>query len=840
MIRFLTRIALIALAASFAFPSRAAMDLERPLTPQDIREIRDYVRDESVPHAKRLELAKAAAMLLEFQNRSNEARQFAADFAMRSAGVPPPESVEPEPSAMEPVYVEVAKSLDEGRRGRALDTLRALLKSADGKRPPSLVSLLGLKTGDMLSAYHGLFADLGDRQLGAHGCYTLGVLLIRDRRFNSGGEYLDRARGKLGTPRLERWLTIDRAKLAILTERLDEAGGILEPLLRANPNDPAALYWSAFAELAAGRKESARRLLSRLVPHLYPDPRFLAEAAALALRLDELGTAASILESRESEVEPHPDYYETFYLVRKAQNRPAEATEYLQKAARAETPPFEAAAEWIPERAVDRFLTDLRERRRREIDQLSAPDILSKVYLLLLEYDHEQARKELSSVKPNNELYAYARWMMALLDLRAGREAEAYEVLLDLRGDHPEFRPYEVLALLSDCAARLGKANEAAARASELAEAFPGSLHAQWARAGGGAGGGSLEPDRIHASPMIARHGTYAPAFVLNEIIRHWGDPSSFSLIAAELNISPRGGIAFNQLLSAFLRGTRYQVVPFIGTVETVSEYLRLDVPVVYCEGGFFASQEIDLLCLLTGYDVERRLFRAAGATASAPALLPEGRVLQGICLAVYPMDKIMDLSETAAASASFGEEFLALNTAAALILRGEDFDPKNFEARRKTLAKENARGFIPHQLAMARYIFRREGAAGAEAFINGAEANCAGTPLFWYIKAGIAQSRNQLRAALDSIERAVELDPGELRFQLAHSRLLEKTGNLGGAIARAEELRLLYPEEPSVYAHLIAYYEKAGDAAKRNREEARLKDLLNVSEVKIEMEEGP
>ncbi len=94
-----------------------------------------------------------------------------------------------------------------------------------------------------------------DRDIGAYSYYLLGILAAREGRFVEAERYLDQAKDGLGSPILEKWLTLDRAKIAIAMNNLDQSNELISGLLKANSKDVRALSLSILQDIVQNQKE---------------------------------------------------------------------------------------------------------------------------------------------------------------------------------------------------------------------------------------------------------------------------------------------------------------------------------------------------------------------------------------------------------------------------------------------------------------------------------------------------------------------------------------------------------------------------------------------------------
>ena len=827
----------------FGVPVPAGEDSNFPLSLQDINDARDLILSPEVDFTKRLELASSFTKILEKTNRSQQARLLCLDFFSSIASLI--ESVKEEktaPSLQKP-YTEYAQEIDQGKR---LATMKKIIESLgpEGKTPPPpALSLLALKADDMLTAYYALYADVANRQLTPYGYYVLGILSARQSRFVEAARFLDRVQENLGSAILERWLAIDQVKMAIVNQNLGKADTIIEDLLKKNANDVQALKFKILYFLETGKEDPARQLLARIKPLLYEDPYLLAETASLAMRLNEIATAASILESFENKIEPNRDFYQALVNLRKAQGKTEEAAKYLDKANQVQDTRV-AVGGLLPKNEQDqlmKLLASARDKRRKEIESLGGVDSLATAYLFLLEQDYGNAVQAIEKVLKTPGAHTMERFVLAALQRRSGQYKEAAQNLEAVKKNQPTFRAYQVLTLLADLSMRAGDAQAAKGYYQELLNRFPESYQAVAAKRYLENKSPSTSNEflqKIKISPMMSRYAEYAAPYVISEIMNYWGDRVSFISINNRLGTSPRRGLLFHEFFAVFFSGTRYKVVPFVGTAEVLLETLKQSIPVVFCDGEMFSNQRMNSLSLIVGADPDRGVFYAEGVSPSDPAILTESQILEGICMAVHPGTLSETQTEEFKKSVAFGEEYMLLNAAAAMIRQQKaDVDPKPFNTRLQTIQKETSRGFVPHQLAFARWLIHSASDASVGYFLEAIRPNCAGTAQYWFQLADVDFQHKDAEQALGDLNQALKISPDAPRYELARVLVLYKQGKIADAVRISESLRDQYPDEATVSAHLIALYKKTGAADKMKAEETRLKNLLHLDSIEIDLD---
>ncbi len=798
------------------------------LTPETLNEARKLILNDSLSFKKRVELAVSMTGTLENNNLSQQARHLCLDFF--ASVVLHTEDSQLDKSS---VFTEFAREIERGKRKSAMQKIHQYLDKNKSDNPPSLLSLLALKADDMFMAYYVLYKDIYDKKISPYSTYVLGILSAREKRFVEAVRYLEQVQGKLKLQLLERWLAIDLTKLAILNGEAEKADSILANLLEQNPNDIRALNLKIKFDLARNKKDQARQQLARIVPLLYEDPYLIAETASYAMQLNELNTAVNILEKFENKVEPNRDFYEALALVRLAQEKYDEAEKYQQKAQSVQDSRVVVGGMLPQNDELNKLIETARAKQRDQINQFKGLDQLAKVYLFLLSRDIKSAVEELENITEQPGQHPQELFLLASLYRRLGENSNTIKNLESLKQKYPNFRPYEILANLADEYVSTGQLDKAAESYRELQNHFPESYQAKVAQRFLANQEEKIKPapkQSFNVSPFYSRYSQYFAPFIISEIMNFWGDRISFTKLNSRLGTSPRRGLRFDEFFSILMSGTRYEVLPFIGTPEVIEEFLKNNIPVIFCQGEMFSSQQLVNASLLAGSDPTRGLFYAESVTPSAPHLLTEPELLEGVCIAVYPGSLNPSLSEAAEKSSESGKEYMLLNAGAIMTKsRQKDYDPKEFKNRMETIKKEKARGFIPHQLAFARWTIQEESFSKGRAYLDAIKKLCTITSQFWYLTADLEFGNKNIDNALVALDRSLKMKPNTPRYELSLIRVLYMQGKIDEAIKKAEDLRYQFPDNSSVSAHLIALYKKAGETAKHQAEKARLRDFLHL-----------
>lgn len=838
-----TVILLIALFMNFVGDGLLAKELptQTQLTLEELNAARNRILSHSVNLNTRIELASSVAGILESKGLSNQARELCLAFFSTISGTIMFEPAKEKRTAIGSPFTEYAQDIEKGKRKSVREKIIGYVEKNKSNTLPKVLSLLALKADDMATAYYVLYDDFANNRLSVYSNYVLGILYARERRLAEAERFLEQAQGHLGDELLERWLTIDLAKLALLTGDGDKAETMVTDLLQSDPNDVRALNLKIKIDLVRDRKDSARQQLARIVPLLYEDPYLLAETASYALQLMELDIAAKILETYKDKVEPNRDFYQALALLRKHQGKLDEEAGYKKKARSVQDSRVVVGGMLAPNDDLINLIEASREKQRQTIESIQGIDHLAKVYLFLLSHDIKNAIETLNDSVKRQEAKPEEYYVLSTLYRRLNQIEQAIEPLKTLRKSFPTFRNYQVLSQLAEYSIRIQKYEEAEAFYQELQKQYPNSYQAQVGKRFQENRKKNIDPFPQIAykiSPFLSRYPQYNPPFVISEIMNHWGDRVSFATINSQLGTSPRRELRCDEFFTILISGTPYQIVPFVGTKDVVRDYLKEKIPVVFCQGEMYTGQGLHNISLLTGWDSTRGQFYAESVIASAPHLLTEPEILEGICIAIYPRSLNILLSDAAKKSAEFGKEYMALNAGAILMDKPDvDFDPQKFNERLKTIAKEKSRGFIPHQIAFARWIIREKTYSQGRQYLDNIRSLCSEISQYWFLDANLEFKNKNVDKAMKSLERTISMNPNVPRYELSRIRVLYMQKKLKEAIAKTEHLRDQFPNDPSVSAHLIALYKKIGDIQKQDAEEQRLKDLLHIENINIDLD---
>lgn len=831
---------LLGAVAHFSLPATAAPEKakEIPLTLEDITELRKLSLSPAVEFEKRVKTASFLTQFFELMKPSRNAHRFCLDFYASIYALVEPVAGDADPLIQQPPFTDFAAAINQGRRHETAQAIIRHLQQEEGKKlPHPAYQVLALKAGHMLTAYTVFYADLSRQKISPYAFYFLGIVAARENRFIEAERFFEQAAGKMGSPILERWLALDRAKILIVNGSLEEAEDIIEGLLKADPHDPQALNMLIFNSLEKKQYDSARQHLARLEPLLYADPYLITESVKWALLLNEFEWAARILEQFAPQVEPIRDFYEIFALVRAKQGRQDEARQLEQKGR--ELDGSRGSATLVSEE-LKKTIDTYREKRRREIEGLKGIDSLTKVYLYLLHNDVESATAALTTHNDGKGPASYEKFVLAAILRRNKQYGEAIEVLQALYRNDPEFRPCQVLALLADLSLRAGNAKLAVSYSSELAKRFPDSYAGKTAHRylQNPSAPDSTKPVlTVDVSSLMSRYEQYSAPFVMAEVRGHWGDAISFGTLNSWLGTSPRRGLFFHEFLKVMRIGTRYRLEPFAGDPAAVLDFLRQDVPVIFCQGDMFNSQRLNTLTLITGAAPDRGLFYAEGITPSEPALYTGPELLEGICFAVYPKTLNPELSPETKKAIEKGNEFIQINEQAFTIRSQPDYDARLFTQRKQSILKESGAISLPVKLAFARWVIRNQTPVAAKEYMDALRSSCQDSAHYWFLRGVMESRRKNIAQAQTCLDEALKRSPDVIRYLLSQVLIYYQSNELAQAIQLAEHLRDQFPEEPTVSAHLLLLYEKANDPEKKKAEENRLKNLIHVENVQIDLD---
>ncbi len=794
------------------------------LSTEDINALRTKIFSNASNFKQRTKIASTLTRLLEIRNRSRHARRLCLDF-YSSAAIQIKDSSPSKPTSLIQPYKEWAQAIDKGIRQETIAKIDAHLKKNPDAVPHPYLALLALKANSMNLAYYALFEDISDKQVDASSLYVLGIIAARESRFIEAERFMIRAQGGLGSLTLERWLLLDLAKISIVNKKIDDSHRFIQQLLSQNPKDAQALCIMIMSNMEK-KKDLARQQLSQLIDILYPDPYLIAETAKLAIQLMEMDTASGILEKFLPQVEPNRDFYETLAFVRKNQGKEDQAEEWAAKARQVRD--FRVAVSM--QTPLDKELkeaVDLRNQRKAELDKLEGMDRISKAYYCLLDADHENA----IAILQHPQATAYESFILADIQRRAGLIRDAAGVLRSLKSNHPDFRPYQVLALLADFNVRLGDSKQAISLYKELKQRFPQSYQAEVSTR-------VLSNPKLLDAPQwnqpipisnrASRFTQHAAPFALTEIRKYWGDPISFASLANLMGVSPHNGISFAELIAVLNSLTRYQVTPFTGVKEAIFDCLQQKIPIVFCQGEMFSNQLITRLTLLTGADESREIFYAEGITPYEKHILTETEILGGICCALYPSTMEPQWSNETLSAIEKGKEYITLHMEASRIRTDPNYDALSFMERRNTIVKETGRESTALQLAFCRWITKNQPALIAIQYLKNIEVSCGNNAIFQFFLAEMYARLKKPEEAGNFLEKAINRQPETPRFELAKVRMLSQYGETGIAIKKAETLRNQFIDDPTVSFQLLLLYKESGNTKKMIEEEARLEKLIH------------
>lgn len=819
------------------YQNAAAQTNAVELTAKDVEALQQKTVSEELPYAVRHEVAKSAVFWLMQNDRQIEAKMILMRF---SGSLRHNESAQT--NAIPPELDQAIVAIDEGKYEEARSKINAYIQSTP--LPHESLSIIALKADHEPAAYYGLFADAKDESLSIYSSYVMGILLVRSQGLQQASLYFQSSESQTLSPSLNRWLKIDAAKFNLISGVFDRTHSILDELLKQNPKDAQALFWKARALKAQNQDERSREALAQLIPNLYPDIYLITESASLALQLGELNTAAGILTEHETKLNPSRDFYELFSIVRNQQNQKEESVALSKNALSLPIKPEPVSAHWIQTTRLQAVLQEIRNERRAETQAVEGGDPLDKAFLFLVNEDSAAAKSTLQELIKTYPPFNEAQFMLSSIHRREGKVKEALQTLQQLHKTSPAFRRYSVLSMMADYAVQLEDPTNAGKYYELIQKEFPESYQSAAAALYKQAGA-PKEQRNAHAvkiSPTFSKYDHYASAFVIKELMAHWDTHITFARISSQIGVSPRRGLSFIELFFSIVKMAQYSVYPFSANVQVVSEFLNQNIPIVFCKGNMFASQNLELSGMITGYDVTRKLVYFESVLPGNVHVLTEKELLEGICMAVYPVDTAVVLSDQMKQAFSVGDEFINLNAAAGELNVKKDaatdlhFDLNQFNERIQSVPKETAIGLIPLQLAVLKYqIQHQPGQAAGTA--KTLQPSCENIAQYWFDIAAIDFAGKQYQNALHHIEKAIQLAPGNIRYPIGKARAYEKLGKLNEAIALCEQLREEYPHNPSINMHLLAFYEKAGDTKKMEAERTRLKNLLKVEEVKIKLD---
>nr|HQH71364.1 hypothetical protein [bacterium] len=233
----------------------------------------------------------------------------------------------------------------------------------------------------------------------------------------------------------------------------------------------------------------------------------------------------------------------------------------------------------------------------------------------------------------------------------------------------------------------------------------------------------------------------------------------------------------------------------------------------------------------------DRGVFYAEGVTPSEPALYTEPELLEGICFAVYPKTLNPVLSASTKQALEKGGEFLQINEQSFNIRNKPDYDARLFTQRKQSILQETGALALPLKLAFARWVIRNQTPGAAKEYLDALRPSCQESAHFWFLTAVMESRRKNISQAQACLGEALKRSPDNTRFLLSQELIHYQSNELVQALQLAEHLRDQFPEDPTVSAHLMLLYEKANDPEKKKAEENRLKNLIHVENVQIDLE---
>lgn len=807
------------------------------LSANDLQDAYKLMFSDEIGLDRRIDLAERVMMYLESSERIAVARQWCVEFAAdvladiddaASLGAPPSNELN-----------RLIELIHKGDVSAAAEGLRRLASRSSAPAPAAMVA--ALKVDETRIAYQTLFETLRQGVRSPAIDYLMAIFAARDKRLVESAQLFARVDGELPTDRLNQWASMDRAKMAIIREDVELAARLMEPLLAEHPDDPGVLYLDVLLVFARGQKDEARRRLSALLPRLQPDPYLLAQTATLAVRLNEIETAARLLEDHQNKIKANREFYEAFALVRTAQGRRDDAEAMLQKATdykKSRITPDERA------RAQARLAETLKSLQRNQAPppRMEGVAPLAQVYLHLLQGDSGAAVALLNQRIEAGEAASMEYWVQQTLQRRLGRVDDALQTLRSLRTADPGFRPYSSLALIADYALRSGDAKAAGEAYRELSERYPQSYQARVAERVTTLSNPKADTRfaAMAVSPMLMRFPQYAPAFALSEAMNAWDASASFTSVSAAMGVSAQRSLGLHEFIAAVRRGARLELTPFAPTLAAIDSFLQAGMPVVYCWGDSFGGQRIETLVMIIGLDRTRAIAYAEGVNADAPAILTEDELSRGLALALHPASEPGPEDEAATRAVQLGADYLRMNLDAIQSGGGDAAvpAPERFTAVMNEAASKEGDEWRSLQMAFARWA-ARENSATAGDYISKIESNCSGIDELLFLKANLAYSNDLNDQARSLIDEAMAIDPANARWPLAAARILYSADRQDEALALCEETVRQRPENITAALYLLSLYERMGLNDRLEEESGRLKEQLNVETLPPSPEEG-
>lgn len=822
--------------------SAAAQSMPTPqvLSPETIKDAGKLILSDAVEFPKRVELAASLTFLFEQIGRSDQARLLCLEFyASLTSELLPDDPMSTVPP-LEERFAQYAQAIENGKLRDTANQINKYLHQEGQSDPQPVLTLLALKADSMRDCYFALFGDISRRRLSPYSHYVLGILSARESRYVEAQRFMESARNKMQSPILERWLSRDLAKIALVRGDRNRASSIINQLLKVNAQDPWALYLQALSQ-EKQQGDASRQILARIIPLLYEDPYLISGVATLALELNEVDTAAKILESFETKVDPISDFYKAFALVRKVQNRNEDSIAFSQKAEQYKDPRVSVAGAFPTGDDFTKLMEEERKKNRDQIVGMEDVEPLIRAYLLLFRLDRDNAAQVLTQQIQAVKTNAVELFTLSMIQNRAGQRQEALQSFQALQKQHPDFQPYKVLTYIADLSVQSGNRKIAETSYRDLLKKYPESYQATVAQR-------YLQtppehkPERLSSlqvSSFMSPYTQYSAPFVMTEIMNYWGDRTDFSSVRTVLRTSQYRSLSFNEFLKNLITRTRYKIVFFIGVPEALNAYLRENIPVVFTQGDMFANQILSDLVLLTGGDPARGIYYAEGVTPNDCQILTAEEIGEGLCVAIYPESLSPNVSLSIKPAHDAGLEFIELNSAAAMISKDSSISSGDFSIRRQTIISEEKQIYLPHKLAFLRWTQEHTSLVQASSYRRDIQKDCSGSSHFWFISAVIHFKEKNIDMALEALDRAERREPDNPRYGLSRVRALFNLSRYNDAANLAKRLSEQFPYDPLISGHLIALYQKMDKERERDAEEARLKKLYKDIVIQVDLDDG-
>ncbi len=826
------RLALIVLLCVVSVLTSEAQEQAPSLSLEDVEEARRLILSDQVDLKSRVDLAKRLSILFEQIGRPETARKLTLDFIasandqFRSTSTPPSGAGD---------WGQIAETIHAGKYNTAAKAIAARLEKSSSTSSNPTAIVLALKSDDMLTAYQLFYEELATGVRSAYSDYFLSILAAREKRVSEAAQLMKQAEGRLSPERLNQWVAMDRAKLATVMKDYEVAETLLKALLKEAPDDPHIMYLYLLFDFARGQKDQAGRRLLQLVPKLKPDPYLLAQAATLAVRLNELDTAAAILETHEPNIESNRDFYEAFALVKKAQGKPSEADDYVKKANQMKETRVAVEARGEQERLLSQALASARKSSGPSTAEMDGVTPVSKAYLYLLENKPKMAEAALLQRIQSGDAEPTEYSILQTIQRRSNKLGGAITTLQQLKKAHPTFQPYVVLSLLADYCVRANDPKQAQTYYQELVKMFPESNQAKAAKQW--LDNNQLAPSvtmPIKPSTILTRYPNYGAPFALSEIINYWDESTTFSKVSTALGVSADRSIQFHQLVPIILNGSSLEIHPVAPTFEALSAILNAGVPVILCYSDLFGSQLIESVLLLVGFDSSQRVVYAEGVRGDDPHVLTEAELASGIGLALHPGTVNMPDNETAQTALALGADQVRLNLDAIMLEREEIESSDSFTNKMKSVAKESGVEHVPLQIAYARWLVRRGQPQETIEYLDAIKANCNSIGEYHFLRTHYYYSQKDYANAHINIQSALDLQPQHPRWSLALARVLYTQDKIDNAIETCEEICRQHPEDLTAAVYLLSLYEKTGNTEKLQQETQRVKEALSIDDLPL------